>query len=606
MNSTTVTLSSLERERSSLADSGRLHWFHWAIIILSAVLTVGAWYFSKSQVEENTAAQFQRESAQIVELITERMTRYEDALVSGVAAIVASGGEMSHSEWRTFAASLQIETKYPGINGIGIVARVARNQLDEYIAEQRVLRPEYSVHPAHAESEFLPIVYIEPEAPNAKAVGLDMAHEKNRYSAALKARDTGTAQITGPIVLVQDSERTPGFLFYQPYYAGQNSTSLKDRRKNFVGMVYAPFVVKNLMAGTLEKHKRRVGVRLTDGGEVLYDENTSEEPEFDMAPLYSENIELPFYGRAWSLGIQSTKTFRKSNENNQPAFILIGGITIDLLLITMFVMLTRASRRTLAFADKMTVELRLQAKELTQSNAELESFAYVASHDLKTPLRGIADLTEYLTEDLAPYTTQPDSNPDISKNLDRLVRQTDRMDNLIKGIMSYSSVGTRQETVELVDARKLIRSIAKNLGAHPDQVTIEGDIPIFETDVVRFEQVVSNLMGNAFKYNPDKEGARVTVKCESNGGFFHFTVGDNGPGIEPKFHSRIFEVFQTLQPKDEIESTGIGLSIVKKSVEALGGSVSVSSVLGTGTTFHFDWPKAIRRNQKAIYAVNQT
>ena len=126
------------------------------------------------------------------------MQKYEDALWAGVGVVQAYGGDIFYENWRTYAETLHLEEKYPGINGIGIIHRVTPQALPAYLMEQRHVRPDFRIHPAHGESELLPITYIEPEAPNAKAIGLDIAHEANRYGAALKARDTGLAQITGP------------------------------------------------------------------------------------------------------------------------------------------------------------------------------------------------------------------------------------------------------------------------------------------------------------------------------------------------------------------------------------------------------------------------
>lgn len=241
----------------------------------------------------------------------------------------------------------------------------------------------------------------------------------------------------------------------------------------------------------------------------------------------------------------------------------------------------------------MNDELQSKAAALMRSNADLESFAYVASHDLKTPLRGIADLAEYLEEDIQEHIAAPGNNPEIQKNLRRLRQQTERMDNLINGILSYSSVGSRPEPVEYIDVQAVLRVTALELDLDSHQLKIESPLPRFKSYKVRFEQVMNNLIGNAFKYNRDRERARVSVSCKSSGSFYEFSISDNGPGIDPRFHARIFEVFQTLQPKDEIESTGVGLSIVKRSVESLGGTICVSSVVGEGTTFSFTWPKQV-------------
>lgn len=341
MQESTELVDEMQAEREALASASRLHWIHWAIVIASAVLTVAVWQFSQAQVDKNAQVQFEREAGQVIELVKERMLRYEDALLSGVAAIEASGGEMSHDAWRTFSTSLHIETKYPGINGIGVIRQFTPQEVTEHVREQRRTRAGYRVHPSHSRREFMPIVFIEPEEPNAKAVGLDMAHEGNRYTAALKARDTGQPQITAPIVLVQDEQQTPGFLFYAPYYEGLLPTTIEGRRAQFVGLVYAPFVVSKLIAGTLQQERRRVSFSMRDADVVLYDENSSANEEFDSDPMFREVADVQFYGRTWHFEIQSTNSFRESTADNQPVFILIGGILIDGLLFTMFLVLTR-------------------------------------------------------------------------------------------------------------------------------------------------------------------------------------------------------------------------------------------------------------------------
>ena len=359
MKSSQRSLPQLLQDRDAIVKSGRLHWFHWAIISLSLVVTLGAWYFTKEQVEEKAANQFQRATDQALELISERMQKYEDGLWAGVAAIQAHGGEITYEDWRVFAQSLRIELKYPGINGIGVIHSVSpenletylENQLglrlsqkyedglwagvaaiqahggeityedwrvfaqslrielkypgingigvihsvspenlETYLENQRSSRPDYRIHPEHDKREYLPITYIEPSAANARAVGLDMAHETNRYSATIKARDTGTAQITGPIVLVQDEDRTPGFLFYAPYYTGGTQDSLLDRRSHFARMVYAPFVFHKLMDGVLDKDRRQIRLRISDNADILYDELTDKDRESDQNPLFGAEV----------------------------------------------------------------------------------------------------------------------------------------------------------------------------------------------------------------------------------------------------------------------------------------------------------------------------
>lgn len=371
MPATHTSTNALAKRRALLARAGRLHWGHWLVVALSLAVTLGAWAFSSRQVEQRTEARFAREAEQVQRLITERMEKYEDALWSGVAAMHAHGGAMSYHEWKRFANSLQIDTKYPGINGIGVIHEVTPEALDDYLLEQRQHRPEYKIHPPHREQEYLPITYIEPVETNAPAVGLDMAHEQNRYAAARRARATGTAQITGPIVLVQDSAKTPGFLFYAPYYTGSTRGRVDhaDASSEFLGLVYAPFVVNKLMLGTLHKENRHVGVSITDAGQVIYDEHHATEPDFDANPLFQTTLTTDLYGRTWSLDIRSAHSFRDSVHHSLPLMILLGGILIDILLVTLFVALTRSNRRAISFADAVAAELEESVAEVRRLQA---------------------------------------------------------------------------------------------------------------------------------------------------------------------------------------------------------------------------------------------
>ena len=579
----------IDEERRALGVAGRLHWIHWTIVVLSAAATIAAWNFSRGQVHEKQQIQFDREAQQVVELVAERMKKYEDALWSGVAAVHALEKQLDYDEWRAFAAALQIDTKYPGINGIGVIVPVERAVREEFERAQYSWLPGFRIYPEHDRPGLMPIRFIEPIEPNRKAVGLDMAHEENRYQSAMNARRTGAAQITGPIVLVQDEGSTPGFLFYAPFYSGGADTE-SDRASNFAGLVYAPFVVRKLMAGTLQQEKRRVGIQLSDGSSVIYGEEDDTSSGRKSPVSFSRTEAVPMYGRTWTFDIWAKDSFINATSNSQPALILIGGMTIDALLLTIFITLSRTNRRSVKFAERMNRALIRKTDELAEMNDDLESFAYIASHDLKTPLRGITDLVEYVREDLQHYLHSSEANPDINYNLDRITQQTDRMERLIRGVLDYSGVGKRAETVELVNLDALLETLASELDIDATQLRLDGDIREFPTYRVRLEQVLSNLVGNAFKYHQDRINASVVVTANSAGDRVAFSVTDNGPGIDPRFHSRIFDVFQTLQPRDQIESTGVGLSIVKKAVESVDGKIQIKSTPGNGTSFSFEWP----------------
>ena len=591
MDSDSASSRALTIERNQLARAARLRWFHWLIVGLSLLLTVVAWYFCARQVEARSSEMFAAERDRVVALMAERMRKYEDALWSGVAAINASGGDVPHPYWNAFSSSLAIERKYPGMHGIGVIRYVLERDLDAFAEQMQLAQPDYAVMPAHSRPQKLPVAYIEPLVSNRAALGLDVAYEQNRFEAAMRAGASGVAQITAPILLVQDENQMPGFLLFAPYYSdGQRPGTQDERLANFQGLVYAPFVVNQLVDGALGMDHRLVGIRLSDSGALLYDENHAEHIGYDVGAAYQEQVRIPMFGREWTFDIRSTSAFAALTDNRQPAMILVGGLIINALLLALFVMLSRANRGALEYADRLSVALREKAGELARSNTDLENFAYVASHDLKTPIRGIADLTEFLDDDLASFPGWPEAYPEVARNTSRIRQQAERMTNLVDGILSYSRVGRTPEGVSELDLREFITNKRAALGIPAEQLMLAGDTTHLVTFKMRLEQVLDNLIENAFKYHHDRPKAVVELSCVRCEQHYRFSVSDNGPGIDPKFHDRIFEVFQTLQSRDRVEASGVGLSIVKKSVESLGGAVRVSSRPGHGTVFEVDWP----------------
>jgi len=227
--------------------------------------------------------------------------------------------------------------------------------------------------------------------------------------------------------------------------------------------------------------------------------------------------------------------------------------------------------------------------QLDESNKELDQFAYVASHDLKAPLRGISTVSQWLEEDLGEVLTET-----TREQLGLLRSRVQRMEGLINGILAYSRAGRKRSRPELVATDKLLAEVLEmSAGPAAARVEIAPDMPALCCERVPLQQVFLNLIGNAFKH-ARRGDPHVRVTARDDGKDFRFSVSDDGPGIAPEFHERIWGIFQTLEPRDSIEGTGIGLSIVKKIVEGKGGRVWLESQEGAGATFHFTWPKAER------------
>ncbi|MEQ8397598.1 ATP-binding protein [Thalassobaculum sp.] len=240
-------------------------------------------------------------------------------------------------------------------------------------------------------------------------------------------------------------------------------------------------------------------------------------------------------------------------------------------------------------AEREAAEVRLveQAKELARSNEELERFAYVASHDLRAPLRGIRSVIGWLEEDLGE-----DLDADSREKMMLIRSRTDRLDRMLTDLLNYSRIGHGDSTAEEFDAGRIIRDSFDELNVD-SRFTLElpADVPTLFGRQLGFQQVVANLIGNAIKHH-DRPNGTLTIAVETQDDRHVFAVSDDGPGIPEKYHKRIFRMFETLTARDTKDTTGMGLSIIKKIVEGEGGMVWIeSSGPQRGTTFRFTWPR---------------
>ena len=223
--------------------------------------------------------------------------------------------------------------------------------------------------------------------------------------------------------------------------------------------------------------------------------------------------------------------------------------------------------------------------DLKKNNEELDQFAYVVSHDLKAPLRAINNLAEWILEDM------PEMPEEVRKNFNMLRGRVLRMENLINGVLDYSRIGRTKIEKETVDVQKFLQSIIETIVPSSDfQVHIDENMPKIHCEKILLHQIFSNLISNAVKYN-DKPLGKINCLYKSIPGFHQFSISDNGFGIAPQYHEKVFGIFQTIEARDKKESTGIGLSIVKKIIEEKGGKITIESEENKGANFVFTIPK---------------
>lgn len=290
----------------------------------------------------------------------------------------------------------------------------------------------------------------------------------------------------------------------------------------------------------------------------------------EMLEIEEEEIKTRYKGTR----ILCTKKIPIYGPNGEPQYLL--GLSDDI----------TEKKKAQAQIYDLNTKLAHQVKQLEETNQELKDVTHIISHDLKAPLRGIEMLGEWLLDDCAEELAENCRNNIVSMN-----QRVKRMHNLIEGILRYAHIGRTAGQKEELNLTNLVTEITELL-APPEniEIKVETALPKLLAEKAPIQQLFQNLISNAVKYS-DKPQGLIKVGATLEGKFWQFYVADNGPGIEEEYFQRIFQLFQTLQARDEFESTGIGLTIVKKIVENFGGKIWLRSELGKGTTFYFTLPQ---------------
>jgi PAS domain S-box-containing protein len=243
--------------------------------------------------------------------------------------------------------------------------------------------------------------------------------------------------------------------------------------------------------------------------------------------------------------------------------------------------------RDITAAKQEEIENTQTKAALEARNQELDNFVHIVSHDLKAPLRAVSNLSQWIEEDLAgkvPANTR--------SQLILLRNRVHRMAATIDGLLDYARISRTADLVEPVCVADLLAETIESLAPPPTfSIVIAPDLPTLDTKRILLFQVFTNLIGNAIVHHDRSDGS-IVISCQAVGDFYEFGVTDDGAGIAPENHARIFAIFQTVNPQNRPDSTGIGLAIVKKIIEAEGGNIRLESELGKGTAFYFTWPKS--------------
>ncbi len=240
-------------------------------------------------------------------------------------------------------------------------------------------------------------------------------------------------------------------------------------------------------------------------------------------------------------------------------------------------------------------KVRARTAELEAANHELAEFAYVVSHDLKAPLRGVSLISEWLAQDYASRL-----GAEGIELFGKLQRRVQEMHALVDGVLAYTRIGHVVEEEVTVDLNPIVHQVIQLIASPPGvQFNVPPSLPVVRGLPHQLIQVFQNLLDNAVKFLGRPDG-RVTIHVRRQSLGWEFAVEDNGPGIHARHHARIFHMFQRLNPDPKVPGSGIGLSLVKRIIETRGGRVSVESAEGAGTTFRFLWPDERRQSKPLV------
>jgi signal transduction histidine kinase len=311
--------------------------------------------------------------------------------------------------------------------------------------------------------------------------------------------------------------------------------------------------------------------------------------ELNSEELFEANNKLRIEAQEYRIALQTLQDSLVSLQENDDNLIKQSYKSENILDVTKLIQQETKKRKQ---AER---DLKNNLLSLEKKNKELDQFAYVVSHDLKAPLRAISSLAEWIAEDSAASLTK-----ESKENLIILRGRVSRMENLIHGILAYTKAGKIGNERSNVNINELLAEIIDSLNPSGNfEIKIDFAPLWIQTESVKLQQVFANLISNAIKYM-DKPAGKIKIGCTKLEDSCQFYVEDNGPGIEAEYQEKIFVIFQTLSARDHVESTGIGLSIVKKIIEDQGGKIWVESKIGLGSRFVFNWPETIENIKNTV------
>jgi signal transduction histidine kinase len=633
------------RQDPKQADLIKTFWGAYYPVVLVAVIGVSITYaaFMQSLNWERSQVEIAfREASQDRILVIQRELKHALGIIQDIASFFAASAFVGRREFRKFVGPAL--KRQAGIRALKWVPIVAKKDRAGFVQEARQSFPPYRIieidpagHPIESQgrSIYYPVLYVQPYKTNKMVLGLDLATNPIFATLLQAVEQARELRVSADLSFAAEATGQTLIMVAVPVFVEREETGIlaADIRGFALGVFYLGEIIEraleSLRSGGVDLHFYQTH---TPGDSTLLYTHQSRLRTDRGGDVGTERTELTYH-QPLEIGNQlldvvcqpATERFRVETWNSW--LILSGGIAFTALFTIYLATLVGRARRVRLEVGVRTSQLREVVQALNREVSErksaeqelhslnetleqriasrtaeaerraqyLEQFAYVASHDLKAPLRAVSNLAQWIEEDLT------DKLDDASREQLALLRdRVQRMHDLIEGLLEYSRVGKSSDSITLVESRELVKQIIDSLSPPKRfKIKIQHEMPTLYADRLLLGQMFSNLIANSLKHHGGAKG-KIRITGECYGEVYQFSVCDDGQGIAPEYHDKIFMMFQTLESRDFEQSTGIGLALVKKIVEEQGGTIRVESALGEGTCFYFTWPKQASQSRETV------
>ncbi|MEA2559934.1 MAG: hypothetical protein QOH06_1438 [Acidobacteriota bacterium] len=561
----------------------RRSWTPWLVLVLSLLLTVVVTLYASATARMQDSLRFQNLVQRNQGVLQNRMETYV-ALLRGATGLFSTSEDVSREEFRSFISGLQVDRRYPGIQGIGFALRVDAAWKDAVTTEaRRDSDPRFTIWPESSFDDLYPIFYLEPlDARNRAALGFDMYTEATRRAAMERARDTGQPTATGSVKLVllapeTEERRQSGFLIYVPVYKqGSPLATAEKRRAALTGFVYAPFRADDLLRGILGSGNPNLALEVYAGAPSLRNLLHRSHPAWVVGPdpRFTSTERFEVAGSPWTIVYSSLPAFEAGSARDQVWILLVLGLLASV---------------TLFGVNRAQIAARAQAEAASQTK---DHFMATLSHELRTPLTPVLAV-------LSRLEARPDPlPPDVRDGLAMIRRNVELEARLIDDLLDLTRIS--QGKLELRRGPTDVRQVLAHALEACERPGTVGPALISEiedaelwtwADAPRLTQVFWNLISNARKFTPPE--GKVGVRAWREEGEVVVEVSDTGIGIDPEVLPRVFDAFHQGQRNitRRFGGLGLGLAISERIVALHGGRIGAASKgRGKGATFTVRMP----------------